>query len=216
MNTASVKLITMDEFMHGRKRRDGSRLDAGCGMAENSIKKGIADAVAHGFLIVQTDDSDRGRIKKYYAPRMRQPLEDEGEHASAPPLTPRPVGAGGTPRPIFSSQQPAAGGPQLRARTAPAPAPATYDHRIDGARGQHVQAGGQMLMGEGQTLTPDPQTLIPQSPAQTPQPQDLTPRISRGSSASPTLIRVQSKYPSSNTRGKKPGDNNIVLLPPHP
>jgi hypothetical protein len=66
-----VKLITMDEFMHGRKRRDGSRLDAGCGMAENSIKKGINDAVAHGFLIVRVDDADRGRIKKYYAPRMR-------------------------------------------------------------------------------------------------------------------------------------------------
>jgi hypothetical protein len=71
-----VKLITMDEFMHGRKRRDGSRLDAGCGMAENSIKKGINDAVAHGFLIVRVDDSDKGRIKKYYAPRMRVPQSD--------------------------------------------------------------------------------------------------------------------------------------------
>jgi hypothetical protein len=79
-----AKLITMDEFMHGRKRRDGSRLDAGCGMAENSIKKGIQDAVAHGFLIVQTDDRDKGRIRKYYAPRMRRPLPDEGEHASPP------------------------------------------------------------------------------------------------------------------------------------
>jgi hypothetical protein len=76
-----AKLITMDEFMHGRKRRDGTRLDAGCGMAENSIKKGIADAVAHGFLIVTIDDSDKGRIKKYYAPRMRRPPADEGEHA---------------------------------------------------------------------------------------------------------------------------------------
>src|SRR5260370_13730500 len=71
----------MDEFMHGRKRRDGSRLDAGGGMAENSIKKGSADAVAHGFLVVETDDSDRGRIKKFYAPRMRRPTADEGLHA---------------------------------------------------------------------------------------------------------------------------------------
>jgi hypothetical protein len=77
-----VKLITMDEFMRGRKRKDGTRLDAGCGMAENSIKKGINDAVAHGFLIVQTDDSDKGRIKKYYAPRMRRPFADEGRHGS--------------------------------------------------------------------------------------------------------------------------------------
>jgi hypothetical protein len=76
------KLITMDEFMHGRKRRDGSRMDAGCGMAENSIKKGIADAVAHGFLIVEVDTRDLGRIRKFYAPRMRGPVQaDEGMHA---------------------------------------------------------------------------------------------------------------------------------------
>ncbi|HWE60750.1 MAG TPA: hypothetical protein VHB98_03490, partial [Chloroflexota bacterium] len=87
----ACKLITMDEFMHGRKRRDGSRLDAGCGMAENSIKKGIADAVAHGFLVVEVDDSDRGRIKKYYGPRMRRPQHDEGEHTARPVATPAPA-----------------------------------------------------------------------------------------------------------------------------
>jgi len=80
-----VKLITMDEFMHGRKRRDGSRIDAGCGMAENSIKKGIADAVAHGFLLVHIDDSDKGRIKKYYGPKMRRPLQDDGAHSAQLP-----------------------------------------------------------------------------------------------------------------------------------
>ncbi|MGH2343917.1 MAG: hypothetical protein ACRDG4_01745, partial [Chloroflexota bacterium] len=96
-----TKLITMDEFMHGRKRRDGSRMDAGCGMAENSIKKGISDAVAHGFLVVEIDARDRGRIRKFYAPRMRgtQPIDDS-IHAQPPrgqfsipegqTLTPRP------------------------------------------------------------------------------------------------------------------------------
>jgi hypothetical protein len=78
------KQITMDEFMHGRKRRDGSRMDAGCGMAENSIKNGIADAVAHGFLVVEVDDSDHGRIKKFYGPRMRSPQRDEGTPAVRP------------------------------------------------------------------------------------------------------------------------------------
>ncbi len=78
------KLITIDEFMHGRKRRDGSRMDAGCGMAENSIKKGIADAVSHGFLVVEVDTRDLGRIRKFYAPRMRVPVQaDEGVHACA-------------------------------------------------------------------------------------------------------------------------------------
>jgi hypothetical protein len=95
------KLITMDEFMHGRKRRDGSRMDAGCGMAENSIKKGIADAVSHGFLIVEVDSRDLGRIRKFYAPRMRGPVQaDEGIHAR--PAEDRkliPGGQGLTPDP---------------------------------------------------------------------------------------------------------------------
>ena len=109
------KLITMDEFMHGRKRRDGSRMDAGCGMAENSIKKGIADAVAHGFLIVEVDDRDRGRIRKFYAPRMRRPPADEGLHALAPQsqfpipesqeLTPHPRGLTLQPQALTAAPQ---------------------------------------------------------------------------------------------------------------
>ncbi len=95
------KLITMDEFMHGRKRRDGSRMDAGCGMAENSIKKGIADAVAHGFLIVEVDTRDLGRIRKFYAPRMRVPVQaDDGMHAHpSRDQVPTPGGQGLTPDP---------------------------------------------------------------------------------------------------------------------
>lgn len=61
------KKITMDEFAHGRKRRDGTRIDHGTGMSEPSIRGGIKMAVAHGFLSVETDDSDKGRIKKIYA-----------------------------------------------------------------------------------------------------------------------------------------------------
>lgn len=95
------KLITMDEFMHGRKRRDGSRMDAGCGMAENSIKKGIADAVAHGFLTVEVDTRDLGRIRKFYAPRMRVPIQaDDGMHAHpSQDQLPIPQGQSLTPDP---------------------------------------------------------------------------------------------------------------------
>ena len=103
------KLITMDEFMHGRKRRDGSRMDAGCGMAENSIKKGIADAVAHGFLTVEVDDRDRGRIRKFYAPRMRRLPADEGLHAlDAQGHYPIPEGQELTPHPRALTLRPQA------------------------------------------------------------------------------------------------------------
>ena len=68
------KRITLDEFQHGRKRKDGSRMDGGVGMARNSILKGIDRAVEDGFLHVETDAKDAARIKKYYRLNMRPPV----------------------------------------------------------------------------------------------------------------------------------------------
>ena len=202
------KLITMDEFMHGRKRRDGSRLDAGCGMAENSIKKGIADAVAHGFLIVQTDDSDRGRIKKYYAPRMRQPQEDEGEHASTPPPSVHQSGAGGTPRAIFSPQQATEMQPWPARALTPATAPADRMSRIGSAGELGMPAGGQPLLMEGQLLTPDHQALIPGGQTPTPATQNVTlrdqPRILSLPDADPRTEQTPLvKHQREDTRGQQ-------------
>lgn len=64
------KKITLDEFEHGRKRRDGTRIDPGIGMVKNSILSGIGRAVDHGFLQVETDESDKARIEKFYSLRM--------------------------------------------------------------------------------------------------------------------------------------------------
>jgi hypothetical protein len=61
------KKITLDEFKNGRKRKDGTRIDKGTGLAKVTIISGIKKAVEHGFLKVETDDTDRGRIKKYYS-----------------------------------------------------------------------------------------------------------------------------------------------------
>lgn len=60
------KAITIDEFMKGRKRRDGTRMDGGTGLSDRGVKDGIALAIKHGYLICETDESDRGRIKKSY------------------------------------------------------------------------------------------------------------------------------------------------------
>ena len=65
------KRITLDEFEHGRKRKDGSRIDNGIGMSRNAIKQGIARAIEHGFLIMEEDKQDAGRIKRYYSLKMR-------------------------------------------------------------------------------------------------------------------------------------------------
>ncbi|MCK4958026.1 MAG: PadR family transcriptional regulator [Planctomycetes bacterium] len=61
------KRISLDEFAHGRKKRGGERLDNGTGMSIPSIRDGIKRAVEHGFITVETDDSDKARVKKYYS-----------------------------------------------------------------------------------------------------------------------------------------------------
>ena len=61
------KKITIDEFMHGRKRKDGSRMDNGTGLSDRGVKNGLEQAVKHGYLICRVDDTDRARIKKYYS-----------------------------------------------------------------------------------------------------------------------------------------------------
>lgn len=61
------KRITLDEFEHGRKRKNGTRIDAGVGMSKPSIVSGLKSANTHGFIVVEVDDSDKGRVKKFYS-----------------------------------------------------------------------------------------------------------------------------------------------------
>ena len=65
------KRITLDEFMHGRRRRDGSRIDSGTGLCLNSVKAGVRKAVERGFLIQEPDGRhDNGRASHVYSLRM--------------------------------------------------------------------------------------------------------------------------------------------------
>ncbi len=81
------KHITIDEFVRGRKRRDGTRMDKGTGLSERAVRYGLADALTHGFIEELVDDADRARIKKYYSLKMRgmspEPSDDD-EPAAAP------------------------------------------------------------------------------------------------------------------------------------
>lgn len=76
-----VKKITTDEFMFGRKKKSGERIDNGTGLSKPSVIAGLKSAVTHGLLEEETDDSDKARIKKYYKLKMRNPIdEDEPEN----------------------------------------------------------------------------------------------------------------------------------------
>lgn len=66
----TLKCITTDEFAHGRKRKDGTRMDKGTGLGTTGVKQGITKAVEHGYVICETDESDKGRIKKHYGLKM--------------------------------------------------------------------------------------------------------------------------------------------------
>ena len=77
-----VKKITTDEFMHGRKGKDGNRIDHGTGLSNKSVIEGLHKAVQHGLLEVETDYRDKARIKKCYKLKMKTPLqEDHGSYS---------------------------------------------------------------------------------------------------------------------------------------
>lgn len=65
------KKITLDEFAHGRKLKDCSRMDSGTGLSTKGVIQGLSKAVEHGFIEVEIDDSDRARIKKYYRLKLK-------------------------------------------------------------------------------------------------------------------------------------------------
>lgn len=78
------KRITEDEFLHGRKRRDGSRIDNGTGLSAPTVRDGIRRAVKHKFIFVDVDDHDLARVKKYYRLNVKR-----APHASKKLASPR-------------------------------------------------------------------------------------------------------------------------------
>src|SRR6266496_124139 len=78
-----VKKITTDEFINGRKRKDGTRIDIGTGLSKPSVIQGLTSAVVHGLLEVEIDDRDKARIKKYYKLRMKPPHEEASDETQS-------------------------------------------------------------------------------------------------------------------------------------
>src|SRR2546430_10635950 len=79
-----VKKITTDEFMYGRKKRDGTRIDQGTGLSKPSVIAGLKSAVEHGLLVEEVDDSDKARIKKCYKLKMKTSLDENNTESNDP------------------------------------------------------------------------------------------------------------------------------------
>lgn len=86
------KHITTDEFQFGRKRKDGSRIDNGTGLGNETVRRGLKAALAHHLIEVNVDDSDKGRIEKRYTLRMKQTPQDEGSGRRRRGAQPSPNG----------------------------------------------------------------------------------------------------------------------------
>src|SRR5579884_3443066 len=74
-----TKSISTDEFMRGRRKQDGTRMDEGTGLSNRSVIDGIQAAIQHGYLICEIDTSDRARTIKSYALKMAPPYEESSQ-----------------------------------------------------------------------------------------------------------------------------------------
>src|SRR5215217_7402692 len=77
--------ITIDEFVNGRRLKDGSRMDKGTGLSERAVYDGLRKAVENSLIEEEIDDSDLGRIKKFYSLRMRENAHNHEELQSLHP-----------------------------------------------------------------------------------------------------------------------------------
>lgn len=68
---AGEKKFTVDEFMYGRKYKDGSRMDGGTRLSEMSVRNGLELAIEHGYVFSSIDDKDKAKVKKSYGLHIR-------------------------------------------------------------------------------------------------------------------------------------------------
>ena len=73
--------LSLDEFEHGRCRRDRSRLDTGTGVAHRHVLQSVKTLEDLGLVETLRDDADAARKLRYYTLRIARPAPD------APPET---------------------------------------------------------------------------------------------------------------------------------
>lgn len=77
------KVISLDEFQHGRRRRDGSRMDSGTRLSRQAVLDGLRRAVADGYLEVEAS-GDNGRRRHAYRLRMAEDSPQSASQESRP------------------------------------------------------------------------------------------------------------------------------------
>ena len=72
------KRISINEFMKGRKKKGGERLDRGTGLSNRCIIDALVSLEKRGIIEVQYDTKDKARVKKYYSIKIR--CEESSHH----------------------------------------------------------------------------------------------------------------------------------------
>jgi hypothetical protein len=65
---------------------DGTRIDKGTKLSEQSVRNGLKLAVDEGYILEEIDARDRARIKKYYCLRMQEQIDSDESAESIRPL----------------------------------------------------------------------------------------------------------------------------------
>src|SRR5258708_19913532 len=60
-----VKKITTDEFMSGRKKKNGERIDTGTGLSKPSVIEGLTSPFKNEFLQFKLNATHRARTTSY-------------------------------------------------------------------------------------------------------------------------------------------------------
>jgi len=76
--------LTLDEVRYGRKRVDGTRMDAGTGLSKGAARSALREAQAIGLITCDIDDRDRARILTRYGIHVRHLEEAEQEEHQHP------------------------------------------------------------------------------------------------------------------------------------
>jgi hypothetical protein len=66
-----LKHLTTDDFMNGRTKSDGTRMDKGTGLSDWGVRDGLSKASKHGYITFDVDARDKGRIRKSYGIKIR-------------------------------------------------------------------------------------------------------------------------------------------------
>ena len=130
--------LTDDEFLHGRiDHATGQRFDKGCGIkSKQGLINARAELLALGWVAIETDKTDKARIKRYYS----LVVDDSRQQPK--------------PTPTFAPKA----SPKAEAEPTPKSKPPVGESPV-----QTLDFTGQGLEGEVQSLDPTSQTLDPWS-----------------------------------------------------